>query len=129
MPFELTGEHTLVAIRTDLRHPFDPDASGIAIELDTHTLFFYENPDDGYRSSCGEPLIAEASMHSFGVSPEYLHIPVLVRSWTEPNTDGIEVLDRRNGKTILTVGTANIDDYYPYFVCEWVPRNIQQESV
>lgn len=29
---ELCGERVLMAIRTDVRHPFDPDANGVALD-------------------------------------------------------------------------------------------------
>ena len=40
------------------------------------------------------------------------------------NNDILEMIDIRNGKTVLRVGTNCYDSYYPYFVSEWVPENL-----
>ena len=125
---DLCGERELRAIRTDVRHPFDADAHGCALDLGDMTVFVFEDPDDGYRSSAAEPMIAKCSLYSFGVSPDYIHAPVLIRRWTESKygsgADGIELIDRRNGAMILRLGTDNTDDYYPSFTCEWMPQNL-----
>ena len=124
---DICGERTLLAITTDVRHPFDPDANGVAIDLDGLIVFAFEDPSDGYRSTCAEPLIAHDNLYSFGVSPDYLRVPVMVREidrHTDHAFEGVEMIDRRNGKTILVLGTNNTDDYYPYYTCEWSPQNI-----
>jgi len=123
---KLYGPHVLISIRRDVRHPFC-DADGICFQLDGMTVFAFENPDDGYRSSCASPMIAECSMYEFGVSPNYIRAPVIIREWTRDDyytCDGIEMIDTRNGRTILRVGTANTDDYYPFFECKWNPENL-----
>lgn len=134
---DLYGKHTLRAIKRNVNHPFDPDASGLAIELGGVVVMFFEDPSDGYRSMLAAPLVAADSLHEFGGDLNYLHIPVLIRDWKpDPNTDGsnygevdgIEMIDRRNGKVILTVGTRNTDDYYPSFVCDWGPGNLQENA-
>ena len=125
---ELLGEATLHAVRTDVRHPFDANASGIAVDLGAYTVFFFEDPNDGYRSSCASPMIAQGSMHEYGVSPEYVRAPVLIQPHTKNDggfpAEGLEFVDRRNAKTILIVGTDNTGDYYPWFVCDWRPQNL-----
>jgi hypothetical protein len=131
---ELHGEKDLHAIRTDVRHPFDADASGCALDLGDLTVFVFENPDDGYRSCAAEPMIVKTALYSFGCSPDYIRAPVLVRKLTQDERgyggecEGIELIDRRNGKTILRLGTDNTDDYYPSFVCDWRPQNLADNS-
>lgn len=124
------GETELIAIMPVVRHPFDDSANGCALTLGGKTVFVFEDPCDGYRSSASEPLVTPQSLYSFGASPEYLRIPVLVRKLTPTEyadeADGIELLDRRNGRTILRLGTNNVDDYYPTFVCEWSPQNLAE---
>jgi len=125
---QLYGTRLLNAIRTDVRHPFNTDANGVAIELDDMTVFVFEDPSDGYRSSATEPMIVKAPLYSFGCDPEYVRAPVLVRAWTKSeygNTaDGAEFIDTRNGKTILRIGTDNSDDYYPSYTCDWRPQDM-----
>jgi hypothetical protein len=133
MPWsDLVGETTLTSIRLDARHPFDANANGCAIELDNTTVFVFEDPSDGYRSSATEPLIIHAPLYSFGCDPEYVRVPVVVKLWEQSeygeDADGIEIIDRRNGKTILRLGTDNVGDYYPSYTCEWQPQNIAENA-
>lgn len=73
---DLCGPCTLSSVRTDVTHPFDSNASGIAFELDTpdqsRTVFVFEDPSDGYRSCATEPMVVRAPMYSFGCDPEYI---------------------------------------------------------
>lgn len=133
MPWsDLYGNHVLKAIRTDVRHPFDGSANGIAVQFDEMTVLVFENPDDGYRSSANEPIIMNAPLYSLGCSPEYIHAPVLVRGWTTSQygdgCDGIEVIDTRNGKTVLTLGTDNVNDYYPSYTADWRPQDLAENA-
>jgi len=124
---ELCGEHTLMAVRVDVTHPFDPNASGGAIQLEQQTIFVFEDPTDGYRSCAIEPMVVKSPLYSFGISPEYIRAPVLVRKWEKSDgiqADGIEIIDKRNGKTILTAGTDNFDDYYPSYTFDWRPQDL-----
>jgi hypothetical protein len=126
---DLCGERILMAIRTDVNHPFDPAANGVVLDLDDLVVFAFEDPSDGYRSLCATPLIASAHLYSYGCSSDYIRAPVIVRTWGNVGgPDGIELLDRRNGKTILRLGTDNADDYYPRFVCEWQPQNLAENT-
>jgi len=125
---ELCGKHTLMAIRTDVTHPFDKDANGIAIDLDNElAVFIFEDPSDGYRSTAAAPLIANCNLYEFGCKMDYIKAPVTITRWTESDSnraDGIILTDTRNGKVILRVGTENTDDDYPRFVCDWRPQDL-----
>ena len=127
---DICGERVLVAIRTDVHHPFCHGANGCALDLDGTVVFVFEDPEDGYRSSATVPLICNGSLYQFGVSPDYIRAPVLIRRWTKgaygEDADGIEIIDRRNGKTILRLGTDHSDDYYPLFTCEWRPEDLAE---
>lgn len=124
---DLLGDRVLMAIRTDVRHPFDPDASGVALDLGDLTVFVFEDPDDGYRSSAGAPLTAKASMYEYAGSPTYIRAPVTITAWGEHGT-GIILTDRRNGKVVLRLGTDESDDYYPCFVCDWRPQDLADNA-
>lgn len=128
---ELCGERMLNAITTDIKHPFCTEAQGVALYLDEMTVFVFEDPSDGYRSSATTPMLVKAPLYEFGHSPEYIRVPVLVRRWTEDSygvPDGVEMIDRRNGKTVLRLGTSNSDDYYPSFTCDWKPENLTENQ-
>lgn len=130
---DLVGAHMLMAVQTDARHPFDTNAAGGAFQLDEGlTVFVFEDPDDGYRSSAVEPMICNAPLYSFGCSPNYVRAPVLVRLWDKSDTygsaEGIEIIDTRNGATILLAGTDNNDDYYPSYTFDWRPQNLADNA-
>jgi hypothetical protein len=129
---DLYGQHELRAVRADVRHPFDSEASGFAFDLGDLTVFVFEDPSDGYRSCAIEPMIIKAPLYSFGCSPEYIRAPVLVREMTAgtygDGAEGIEMIDTRNGKTILRLGTDNSDDYYPSFTCDWRPQDLADNA-
>lgn len=128
---DICGERQLLAIRTDIRHPFNSEANGVALDLGDLTVFVFEDPNDGYRSAAASPLFAKGSLCEFGVSPDYIRAPVRIEKW-RPRPDehysgeceGLRFIDTRNGKTVLLLGTSNTDDYYPSFVCDWQPQNL-----
>lgn len=127
------GERELRAIRTDVRHPFQHEANGVALDLVDMTVFVFEDPSDGYRSCATAPMISHSSLYEFGCDPQYIRAPVLIRPWTQSahgsdGVDGVEFIDRRNGKTILLLGTDNCDDYYPSFTCDWRPQNLAENE-
>lgn len=129
---DLCGETELCAIRTDVRHPFSTEANGVALDLGDKVVFVFENPSDGYRSCAAAPMVAQCNLYEFGCDPEYLRVPVLIRRWTKSEdgreADGLEFIDRRNGNTILLLGTDNSDDYYPSFTCDWRPQALAENA-
>lgn len=130
---DLCGEHTLMAVQADVRHPFDASADGGAFQLNQDmTVFVFEDPSDGYRSCAVEPMVVKSPLYSFGCSPNYVRAPVLIRRWersTYGEADGIEIIDKRNGKTILRAGTDNSDDYYPSYTFDWRPQDLAANEV
>lgn len=93
---EICGERQLSAVNVDVRHPFDANASGGAFEIDDMTVFIFEDPSDGYRSSAVDPMIVKAPMYSFGCSPNYVRAPVLVRRWEQSEYGGSADGDRKS---------------------------------
>jgi len=129
----LVGDRTLRAIRTDVHHPFDPHAHGVALDLDDVSVFIFEDPSDGYRSSCNQPMVIPGSLYQFADRIDYINVPVRITRWTvseylgrNEQADGLEFRDRRNDLLILRVGTDHADDYYPSYTCQWHPENIAE---
>lgn len=129
---DLVGTHELKAVQADVRHPFDANANGGAFQLDNDlTVLVFEDPSDGYRSSAIDPVIVKAPLYSLGCSPNYVRAPVLVRLWERSEygqAEGIEIIDTRNGKTILRAGTDNSDDYYPSYTFDWRPQDLAENA-
>lgn len=129
---DLVGRHRLdYAPRTDVRHPFDPDANGLAFGLGGTTYIAFEDPSDGYRSQAAPLLEFSGSLFDLGgVSPDYLHdVYVIASHETEGeygDTNDVLVLrDEITGVELMRVGTSNVDDYYPSFVSWWNPAGLE----
>jgi hypothetical protein len=87
--------------------------------LDGVTYAATEDENDGYRSCMDKLEILDEK-------PVIMFDPVDVVCHMEKddNRDILEMIDIRNGKTVLRVGTDYYDSYYPYFVSEWTPENL-----
>lgn len=130
---ELVGERTLEIVpRTDIHHPIPgSDANGCIFSLDGHTYLIFEDESDGYRSSAG-PLLSFAGpafqLGGGSFYPEYIREPVVCSHRTRGEYGGeddiLEMRSRTTGEVIFRVGTSNVDDYYPSFVCEWRPEGL-----
>lgn len=130
---EIIGEKTLdIVPMMNVRHPFDSEANGVLFALDDTTYIIFEDPSDGYRSYAGPVLSFKGSPCEIGAGsnyPQYLREPVLCRHVTkrgefDGECDLLEVLSRNTGKAVFTIGTLNVDDYYPSFFCEWSPGGL-----
>ena len=87
--------------------------------LDGVTYAATEDENDGYRSCMGKLEILDAK-------PAIMFDPidVVCHMETGDDCDILEMIDIRNGKTVLRVGTNYYDSYYPYFVNVWIPENL-----
>lgn len=130
---DLTGEHYLSGVSFDSITSDElskisgysawEDAQRCTFILDDIAYQAIEDPSDGYRSSLEYLLICDKDL----VKNTFEPIKVVGKLNTEAmysTNDAIDFVDVRNGKTILTIGTFNADDYYPYYVAEWMPENI-----
>ena len=81
-----------------------------------------EDPKDGYRSALENIYISHDPMTN--VFPK-ITVFIQYRKQEKGRTDDVlECVDVRNGKTVLEVGTARTDDYYPCFVNNFYPENM-----
>lgn len=82
-----------------------------------------EDPADGYRSYLDSINITDSEEARAAI---FFRTPVAkVHVWaarTPDDFDGYELRDIFDGHCWLRIGTANTDDYYPYFVFEYAPR-------
>lgn len=123
----LVGLHELSGVSFDTIPPEQPlgssygDANRCTFIIDGVAYQAIEDPDDGYRSSLDCLLKCSAA----DVTNTFTPIKVL-GAMRGGNADVIDFADVRNGKVILSVGTENTDDYYPWFEATWTPENIAQ---
>lgn len=125
---DLVGERELTGVDFgDL--PPDRDngryesANTITFVLDGHAYLATEDPSDGYRS-CMQDLAEVPN----AVTNTFTSCRVLVRHRTRGDynraDDILECIDIVTGKTVLEVGTADPDDYYPSYVANFTPENM-----
>lgn len=130
---DLVGPHKmLVAARTGVRHPLIDDKDGVAWFLQTEGIgdrifMAFEDNNDGYRSQMGPLFVAHGDAYEIVEDPDYIRRNVVCRHLAKDSGDYsgecdiLEIIDVVTGHTWLKVGTENIDDYYPSFVCVWSP--------
>lgn len=122
---ELTGSHILKGIETGEITREDRwgelNCNYIKFTLDETTYMAIEDPDDGYRSYMEELQTTEEPCR---IKVPDIQVVCHMREDEYEACDVLEFIDAMNGKKILAVGTANIDDYYPYCVMEYTPENM-----
>lgn len=108
------GEHILNAVL------YGENGNGI-FSLDGVAYEAVEDPDDGYRSYMDEIRVIKPVEKMF-------EIPVVVAYIDKDDKDELVFRDSRNGKTVLSLGTDRLDDYYPFYFFDYTPQNIYENG-
>ena len=109
----LVGEHFL----TGVDYETNGIGNGIRFVLDGKTYQVLEDEEDGYRSSAQPIEVMDAVVaNSFS--------PVRVLAYTEDDGEILGLRDVVTGKEVISVGTGDYQDYYPYFINEFTPENM-----
>lgn len=127
---ELVGIHVMtgVEIGTVQREGWwdeFKDCNYVKFRLDGVTYMAVEDPDDGYRSCCRELEIVN---ERYRTSLPDILVECKMRDnshdgiWGDEVNDILEFYDAGNNQMFMAVGTGNTNDYYPYFVFEYVPE-------
>lgn len=95
----------------------------INFTLDGVTYSACEDPGDGYRSSM-DSLRVSSNPTTNTFPPCKVVARMQSPDQCEYRRDVLELVDAITGKVVLEVGTANTDDYYPYFVSHFAPENM-----
>ncbi|MHA1962854.1 MAG: hypothetical protein ACW99U_21910 [Candidatus Thorarchaeota archaeon] len=95
------------------------DSAVLNFVLDGKVYSAVEDGNDGYRSMLGEVQVSEGRLQN-----EFEPVGVLAVMRDDNYTEILDFYDVENGKLVLSVGTENTDDYYPWFVAEFEPRNL-----
>lgn len=125
-----------VDFQTAPENQYDPDANVMRFRLNGVTYVASEDPEDGYRSSMREIVIEEKpeKLNSFPgilVHTHYCETRSQLlgeRRGGDGECDILQIIDTVSGKVIVEVGTDRTDDYYPYFVGAFDPKNITAGS-
>lgn len=124
----LIGRHKLSGVEIsnkNIKSGYDDeyeDCQCISFVIDGKTCTAIEDPEDGYRSSMKEIRVNLVPLKN-------TFEPVDVICSYKETEDGndceiLEIRDIKSNKVVLEVGTDNTDDYYPSFICCWMPGNL-----
>jgi hypothetical protein len=105
------------------------DFIGVRFVLDGVTYEAHEDDNDGYRSRCVGPYMVEGvtlanTFPAVTVTARHQDRPVNNEYAWEQEDDIWVFTNLATGLECLRVGTANIDDYYPSYVCEISPYGL-----
>jgi hypothetical protein len=98
------------------------DADGLMFVLDGRTLIATEDPSDGYRSCLKDLRVTDATVKNQFPPCEVLAVK-RGRDLYQDH-DVIDFYDTTTGKLVLSVGTGNHDDYYPFYVGTFDPTGL-----
>lgn len=87
-----------------------------------------EDPGDGYRSSMSEITEGDYPMANTFASQRVIGRHRTVYEYGGIS-DVLELIDVGTGKTIIEVGTDDVNDYYPTFVANFQPENMTHNAI
>lgn len=125
---ELVGAHLLSGVQPGTRprgEYQDEDPDTLTVVLDDVAYMIIEDPSDGYRSSMQDIEIADITTVTNRFQPVKVTATMRVKKADEYHQpEIIDITDDATGKIVLSLGTGDADDYYPYFVADWHPENL-----
>ena len=96
------------------------------------TYLAKEDPSDGYRSSM---IPLEILRRNAKVKNTFNPIQVFVKHYkktehgfSSDNDDDILVVMNMKGEAILEIGTSNVDDYYPSYICNYSAEALNETN-
>ena len=111
------------------REQWDDSAQQVLFELNGITYAATEDPNDGYRSSLDTLLVVnERLINRFPP----VQVALMMRTSGPEDDDSdywrdgqiLDFVDLASMKVVLSIGTDNTDDYYPWFVGVFLPENL-----
>lgn len=121
----LVGAHILTGVDFEENpfvvedYPSTEDSTWVNFILDGKTYTAVEDPDDGYRSR-----MDRISTSNKKVVNTFKPVKVIGTMGRNYESEIISFYSRVTGELILRIGTDMNDDYYPYFIGEFIPENI-----
>lgn len=129
---DLAGPHQLSGVdRVNEDTGSRYDGESISFCLDGVTYIVEENPDDGYRSHAEDVMVSGApTQNRFPpVAVLAIHRETDPREYSGYNADLLEIVNAATGRTILLVGTSNVGDWYPFYVAEYDPTELTDQTI
>jgi len=112
---------------------YGADTGGNTFKVDDVVFRVLEDPNDGYRSCLGAiDYTTESDSIFFSQPIARVKLVTFSRIIEErydsggfygaPSSEGYQLVDAEDGHVWLYFGTDNTDDYYPYFVFQYFPK-------
>jgi len=125
---DLVGEHVLTGVgfgELEKKECYDEAQNVIDFILDGKIISAIEDPSDGYRSMMKE-LIENRPGVVINNRFDSVKVVGSLRNKAEYESESeiIDFIDCITKKTVLSVGTKDIQDDYPNFVWDWNPENL-----
>lgn len=117
---ELVGKHKLTAVEPDA--DTEKMENALLFTMDGKTYRIAEDEDDGYRSHAKEIEVVDRKLSNRFKPCAVVGHHVESSSDYSGECDILELVDVTTGKIVLAIGTANTDDYYPYYVADFHPE-------
>ena len=99
------------------------DCNVINFVLDGVTYTAIEDPNDGYRSSMQELKVSEVVVKNVFEPCDVLGVYRDKGKYGDTD-DVLDLFDAVTGLLVLSVGTEDVDDYYPSFLAVFKPENM-----
>lgn len=103
---------------------FGEIANTIDFILDDRVFSAIENPEDGYRSAMEEIIENRTGLNITNTFTPCEVLGVFRANDKYEENDIVDFYDIKTGKIVLSIGTGNTNDYYPYFVGSFSPENM-----
>jgi len=105
-------------------HDTYEDCQAISFKLDGVTYTALEDPSDGYRSYMNSLVIGGRDIvNTFsGVEVKGFYLEKDPEATWDDGCDILQLIDTTTNEVVLSIGTANVEDYYPYFVGHFNPK-------
>lgn len=118
------GQHTLTGMSNDSipeagEYGQVEECQVVRFTIDGVHFEAVQDPNDGYRSSLREVRI---SKNPPAVSIDPVRVEAVMRN--APNDEVLQFVNVKTRKPIIEIGTSEANDYYPGFVGEIHPENV-----
>ncbi len=100
------------------------DSQVCNFRLDGIVYSAIEDPEDGWRSAMKEIILTENKSMMNTFKP----ITIFTNYIGSDCMDILELIDVQSKKPILSIGTNYTDNYYPFFVANFIPSNMLVNS-
>jgi hypothetical protein len=121
---DFVGEYIFTLI-PDSSETDEWDATIVSFGLDKMVIFVHEDPSDGYRSHVGD-VIVTGLVDTPKVHNRILPVDqyVICEFSDSSDEDILRIRSVKTGLLIFEIGTDNADDYYPSFIWNYHPQNL-----